>query len=151
MKAGDVLRHFKGGRYIVTMFATLTETRSVAGGTTPVTVYMSLQDGKVWVRPSEQFFQLVEWPDGVKRNRFIVDAPDGSASAPCLVPKGLKEAGEQMVQQVKKELKKNFPPYKTECPNCGYPDVKDGPKKGHYKGIYTHGEACPSCLWKTRL
>lgn len=91
MIPGILLRHFKGGRYVVLHQATSTESSSVAGGVTPVVVYMSLKDGRIWVRPEEQFIQVVDWPDGEKRHRFIVDSPDGTASEPCLIRKGLGE------------------------------------------------------------
>ncbi len=48
---GNVVRHFKGGRYVVLHRATCTFNEAITGGTTPVIVYLSLQDGKIWVRP----------------------------------------------------------------------------------------------------
>jgi hypothetical protein len=32
----------------------------------------------------------------------------------------------------------------TSCPNCGYPDTKDGQ---HFKGIYSSGMPCPYCQY----
>lgn len=35
-----------------------------------------------------------------------------------------------------------------DCPKCGYPYVRKGPKKGTYKGIYTPGKKCDMCGYR---
>lgn len=59
------VRHFKGGEYRVISAATIeaTEERAV--------VYRSEGTGLTWVRTYADFTQLVEWPDGVTRPRFV--------------------------------------------------------------------------------
>lgn len=61
--------HFKGGRYCVLMTATDSETQQES------VVYVSLDHGTVWVRPASMWNEAVEWPDGVKRPRFVPTAP----------------------------------------------------------------------------
>ena len=130
------------------MFATSSEPDAV-GNFVRMVVYMSLKDGKTWVRPEVEFFDEVKWPDGVFHQRFIVDSPDGKATESFLIPEGLKEAGEQLVEELKRKLRTGerlVPTNCPSCPSCGYPDVTRGPRKGqHFKGIYTHGKPCPDC------
>lgn len=68
---GQLLQHFKGGRYKVLFHA------FSADGEPDQIVYISLQDGKIWTRAADRFTQLVMWPDGVERARFIVADPQG--------------------------------------------------------------------------
>lgn len=56
-------RHFKGGTYVVLNHATL------ESDLTDVIVYQSLIDGRIWVRPKEEFFGWVT-EDGVQKKRF---------------------------------------------------------------------------------
>jgi hypothetical protein len=60
-----VFKHFKGGRYRVILSAMDSETQA------PMTVYVSLTNGSVWVRPTEMFTEAVQWPDGAWRSRFV--------------------------------------------------------------------------------
>ena len=60
-----VFRHFKGGRYRVLFIAKDSETEA------PTVVYVSLMNGDVWVRPAAMFVEVVAWPDGNRRPRFI--------------------------------------------------------------------------------
>lgn len=57
-------RHFKGGLYEFVCEATLEADLS------PVIVYRS-QDGRVWVRPRDVFFELVTGLDGQPVQRFV--------------------------------------------------------------------------------
>jgi hypothetical protein len=62
-------RHFKGGLYDVVCEATL------EADLTPVIVYRS-QDGRVWVRPRDVFFESVDDGAGGRVPRFSpVSAP----------------------------------------------------------------------------
>lgn len=56
-------RHFKGGLYDVVCEAKL------EADLTPVIVYRS-QDGQVWVRPRDVFFELVDDGAGARVPRF---------------------------------------------------------------------------------
>lgn len=68
--------HFKGGRYRVLMTAIDSETQQES------VVYVSLDHGTVWVRPASMWIEAVEWPDGVKRPRFVPTVPmKGSLSS----------------------------------------------------------------------
>lgn len=66
---GQVIQHFKGGFYKV-----LHTARDADTGL-DVVVYVSLQDGAVYTRNAFRFEETVEWPDGTKRARFIVNQP----------------------------------------------------------------------------
>ena len=51
-----IYRHFKGGYYVVLNLATIESTGA------EVVIYQSLQDGRMWVRPSSVFCEIV--PEG---------------------------------------------------------------------------------------
>ena len=77
---GSVVRHYKGGRYHVLTVADHHD----HDGKRDV-VYISLTNGKVFSRPLERdsreedsWTDLVAWPDGVVRRRFIPDDTDSS-------------------------------------------------------------------------
>lgn len=53
-EAGDVVRHFKGGLYIIVTFATNTETKE------EMVIYQSLKDKQVWARPYDMFVSEVD-------------------------------------------------------------------------------------------
>lgn len=58
-------RHYKGGLYRVLVdpaFHSETQEEMV--------VYMSVKNGKVWVRPSKMFHELVDLPNGQVVQRF---------------------------------------------------------------------------------
>ena len=60
-----VYLHKKGGKYrVLHVDATWEETLK------PAVVYMSLTDGRVWVRPAASWLEPVRWPDGSIRPRF---------------------------------------------------------------------------------
>jgi hypothetical protein len=69
---GDVLVHFKRGtRYqVVDMLDDATNARK--GNT--IVLYRSLHDGRLYPRDLGEFLEQVEWPDGVKRARFVPEA-----------------------------------------------------------------------------
>lgn len=51
-------RHYKGGLYRVIGDAVHTETEE------ELVVYMSVETGLIWVRPSEMFYEMIDLPDG---------------------------------------------------------------------------------------
>ena len=53
-EVGDVVRHFKGGLYIIVTFATNTETNE------EMVIYQSLKDKQVWARPYDMFVSEVD-------------------------------------------------------------------------------------------
>lgn len=63
---GTLVRHFKG-----TLMKILHRAHD-ARDQKEVVVYVHLDDGRIWTRPVEEFDELVAWPDGVHRKRFIV-------------------------------------------------------------------------------
>ncbi len=63
--AGDVLEHFKGGKYKVIFIAKDAEDEEA------VVVYLSLKHATIWTRKLSRFYETVKWPDGVTRCRFI--------------------------------------------------------------------------------
>lgn len=79
--AGNVYRHYKGGRYLVVAVADTHE----HNGEKDV-VYVSLTYGKYVTRPlqrdsrnQDSWMDYVEWPDGQKRMRFITDDHEPNA------------------------------------------------------------------------
>lgn len=57
--------HYKGGQYRWLFDAIRSEDHL-----TVEVVYVSLTNGRVFVRPRSEWEELVEWPDGVARARF---------------------------------------------------------------------------------
>ena len=75
LMAGTVWRHYKGGRYLVIALA---ETHHHHGDID--VVYVSLKYGTYCTRPmtrdsrnEDSWDDLVQWPDGVQRCRFVHD------------------------------------------------------------------------------
>lgn len=75
---GTVWRHYKGGRYLTVATA---ETHNHNGDQD--VVYISLKYGTYNTRPlnrdtrnEDSWTDLVTWPDGVERRRFVPDDPD---------------------------------------------------------------------------
>jgi hypothetical protein len=64
-----VYDHYKGGRYLVLSVAD-DSTNNRAGNR--VVVYVSLTYGTIKCRDLVEFIELVEWPDGQKRSRFVI-------------------------------------------------------------------------------
>lgn len=69
MIPGQILQHFKGGFYKV-----LTVGKDADTGE-EIVVYIALEDGETYTRKAYRFEEIVEWPDGTKRARFIVNSP----------------------------------------------------------------------------
>ena len=63
---GTTVLHFKGSRMKI-----LHKGMSTTNGDELV-CYIHLEDGAIWMRPASEFDDIVMWPDGVKRTRFIV-------------------------------------------------------------------------------
>jgi hypothetical protein len=59
--------HFKGGRYVVRGVAI----DATNGAERYVVVYSSVTDKRLFVRSLEEFLEVVLWPDGVMRARFV--------------------------------------------------------------------------------
>jgi len=60
--------HFKGGRYRVVATAQHTETNET------LVIYLGFEGrgaGGVWARPLASWVEVVQWPDGEMRTRFI--------------------------------------------------------------------------------
>lgn len=55
----NIYRHFKGGRYRVLHEALHTDNEA------ELVIYESLQDGRWWARPKEEFFGKVETSEGI--------------------------------------------------------------------------------------
>jgi hypothetical protein len=77
-KAGDVVRHYKGGRYTVMAVAWSHEHNGDR-----VVIYVSHTNGMIFARPLESIDPAVDdwtdtvmWPDGIRRQRFITDDND---------------------------------------------------------------------------
>lgn len=68
MKPGDIVRHFKGGRYEILHLAKDSETQE------DVVVYRALYGERgIWVRPKAMFFSAVDrekYPDAAQTYRF---------------------------------------------------------------------------------
>lgn len=67
-REGSEYLHYKGGLYSIVAVA-LNATNAADG--TEVVVYKSQKDGAVYVRNMDEFLELIEWPDGVTRSRFV--------------------------------------------------------------------------------
>ncbi len=71
IQSGKVYKHFKGGRYTVLCLAE--ETSNARKGNNGGVVYISLTYGKIKYRDFDEFVEDVEWSDGVRRPRFVVE------------------------------------------------------------------------------
>lgn len=63
----NLYRHFKGGLYIFLGYARHSETKE------EMVVYITVPTKEVWVRPKALWEEIVRWPDGQMRPRFIAD------------------------------------------------------------------------------
>lgn len=68
-------RHYKGGTYEVIGVAEHTETGE------GFVVYTDDRSGRLWVRPEEDFFEVIDL-DGERRPRFEPVGPDEAANVP---------------------------------------------------------------------
>lgn len=66
-----VYLHHKGGRYLVLCVAD--ESTNIRKAEGSVVVYVSLTHGRIKVRDVLEFLELVRWPDGEMRPRFVVE------------------------------------------------------------------------------
>ena len=62
-------RHFKGGRYRALLTAKNSENPSES-----VVIYVSLDHGTMWARPTTMWVEEVLWPDGTRRPRFVAES-----------------------------------------------------------------------------
>jgi hypothetical protein len=67
---GKIYKHHKGGRYFVLHI--VDESTNANVGRKGV-VYLSLTRGLLKHRDLEEFVEIIEWPDGQKRPRFVLD------------------------------------------------------------------------------
>jgi hypothetical protein len=86
----NIFRHYKGGKYILLFVA---ETHHHNGELDAV--YVSMTTGKIVTRPlnrdsrnDDSWIDVIEWPDGIQRNRFTPDAPDLDKAFVCVRCKG---------------------------------------------------------------
>jgi hypothetical protein len=68
-------RHYKGGTYTLLMVGRGSEERDEL-----FAVYVSHVTQQIWVRPWTIFTELVAWPDGVIRPRFVEWDPNDPAT-----------------------------------------------------------------------
>lgn len=71
-----VFDHFKGGVYLVERLARSADTGE------PIVVYLSLHHGTWHTRRLSQWNEVVPWPDGVERARFVYRGPDAEVPEP---------------------------------------------------------------------
>jgi hypothetical protein len=71
IQSGKTYRHYKGGLYTVLFLAE--ETTNARKGSTGGVVYVSHTYGKIKYRDLDEFTEEIEWPDGVRRARFILE------------------------------------------------------------------------------
>ena len=69
MLLNQVYNHHKGGKYLVLSIA---EDSTNARKGKRVVIYISLTYGVVKCRDFDEFIEMVEWPNGEKRSRFIL-------------------------------------------------------------------------------
>lgn len=66
-----VYKHYKDGRYFILAVA---RESTNARQDRRVVVYVSLTYGIVRCRDLDEFNEIVEWPDGSKKPRFVLDS-----------------------------------------------------------------------------
>ncbi|HEY4498843.1 MAG TPA: DUF1653 domain-containing protein [Candidatus Paceibacterota bacterium] len=67
---GTTYVHKKGGRYIILHIADESTNKRTGN---KVVVYQSIALGKIHTRDLDEFTELVEWPDGTQKPRFILE------------------------------------------------------------------------------
>lgn len=72
-----VYDHFKGGIYMVRGFSSW-----ASGNGERVVEYTSLIHGTHHTRLADQWCEVVQWPDGMYRSRFVYRSPDLTTPAP---------------------------------------------------------------------
>lgn len=68
-ETGRLYQHYKGDFYRVITTCNLSEERE-----TVMVVYRSMKYGSRWARPLTMFQEIVTWPDGKRRPRFMLVA-----------------------------------------------------------------------------
>lgn len=66
-----VYKHYKEGRYLV--LAVADDSTNARMGNR-VVIYVSLTYGTIKCRDLKEFTEIVEWADGSKRPRFVLDS-----------------------------------------------------------------------------
>ena len=61
------LRHFKGGTYRV-----FGDGFDASHESEPIVIYISEKTLETWVRKRAEFTEIVDWPDGQRRTRFVL-------------------------------------------------------------------------------
>lgn len=65
-------RHFKGGVYKLIGVG-----RLASDPTKTMVVYQSEKTSELWIRDTEEFHELVDWPDGTNAPRFSLIKDSG--------------------------------------------------------------------------
>ena len=73
IELGKIYKHYKGGRYLVLHL--VEESTNARKGNIGV-IYVSLTYGTIKHRDLKEFIEEVEWPDNIKRPRFIPEDLD---------------------------------------------------------------------------
>lgn len=94
-----VYDHFKGGVYMVDRVLRWAEDGE------PVVSYLSLTEGSWHGRRCSEWAEVVQWPDGKFRSRFVYRGPDLRTAAPSF-----KVAGGTRVSEVPFTALSMFPP-----------------------------------------
>lgn len=71
----NVYQHYKGGEYrrLLPDVVRMERPRGAANhDNVKMVVYACMKTGIVWVRPLTEWTELVTWPDGVIRTRFVL-------------------------------------------------------------------------------
>ena len=141
--AGNVVRHYKGGRYKVIAFGRDAETAQ------PVVIYMSLGTGQYWVRREVEFGDEVKWPDGVLRKRFVVDTPI-KPLAPDTNDAGDPTPFRQRIRAITNRGIDNLLAVvdaraSARCPHCGLSSTSTA--AAPVSAPYIAGQPCPSCKY----
>lgn len=84
IKIGDILRHYKGDRYMVYDISTHSETLE------ELVIYRNMKDNRLWARPIDMFYQEVEY-EGEWVLRFTIEksAPPPTSLKPRTVNEGM--------------------------------------------------------------
>ena len=71
IKPNCVYNHHGGGKYLV--LAVADESTNARKAHHAVVVYVSLTYGRIKCRDLAEFTEVIEWPDGTKRPRFVLE------------------------------------------------------------------------------
>lgn len=70
IQSGKTYKHYKGGLYTALFVAE--ETTNIRKGGSGGVVYVSRTYGKIKYRDLDEFIEEIEWPDGIRRPRFVL-------------------------------------------------------------------------------